>query len=381
MALFLVIFALGVTITGSISLNATRVQTRVQFVLNSQAAQFARSGLTEGLNWMRRQNTQPVVALEPVKDMGATPQILDTDDEEIGLTRNFKISGSTWGRYEVWKKWDADTDSSRLPFRQLMEARDVSSMRGHSTAGSAWLLKSIGYAYERRDSSKAFDELPNRVLAQEILEMEVSKISFNLPGQAAISSADGDGVSVPSGTEVFGGGTAAGIFYDSATGAPVVGGTLTGVPALSPSGSFDASPETVFGASEDGLASIADQVVTAAADFPNPVPTGSIIFVDTPIVFDNTLPLTGNGIVYFKQDVQIAAGSSSLFSGILYTKGNLTVAGPAEVRGAVIGINLITLSSSGGLVTVVYDQSVLDALQLEFSSYRITRSMRRTNPR
>lgn len=376
MALFLVIFALGVTITGSIFLNANRTKTRVEFVLNSQAAQFARSGLTEALNWMRRQSSQPVTALAPVLDMAATPQILDTDEADIGLVRSFKISGTTWGRYEVWKEWASDPVSSRVPFRQLMEGRDISSERGHASAGMAWLLKGVGYVYEVRDTSKAFDEYPNRVLAQETLEMELSRLSFSIPGQAAINTTKGGNTNVGAGTEVLGGGTAAGIYYQTGNGAPSVSGTVTGTPPTSPTASMDLSPLTVFGVSEDGLRAMADQVVTLASDFPNPVPAGSLIFVDLPsIQFDNSAPLTGNGIIYFggNGSVNIQAGSASLFSGLIYLTGPLVVDGPAEIRGTILtgqDGNTVNLTSGGGLVSVVYDQAVLDALQNDFGVYR-----------
>ncbi|MHC5063091.1 MAG: hypothetical protein ACYTG5_03850 [Planctomycetota bacterium] len=381
MGLFLVIFALGVTITGSIFLNANRTKTRVEFVLNSQAAQFAQSGLTEALNWMRRQSSQPVTALEPVLDMAATPQILDTDEPDIGMVRSFKISGNTWGRYEVWKQWDADPVSTRLPFRQLMEARDITSERGGTGTGTSWLLKGVGYVYELRDTSKAFDEFPNRVLAQEILEMEASRLSFSIPGQAAINSTKGGNVNVQAGAEVLGGGTAAGIYYQTGNGVPNIVGTVTGTPPTSPTASMDLSPLAVFGVSEDGLRNMADQVVTLASDFPNPVPAGSLIFVDlSSIDFDNAAPLTGNGIVYFNGSVNIKAGSASLFSGLIYMKSAIVIDGPAEIRGAILtGVdgNTVELKTIGGLVSVIYDQAVLDALQDDFGVYRQSRATRR----
>lgn len=381
MGLFLVIFALGITITGTIFLNANRTSVRMQFVLNGQAAQFARSGLIEALNWMRRQNTQPVATFDPVRDASVDPQILDTEEPDIGLVRSFKISGTTWGRYEVWKEWDSDPDSTRLPFRQLMQARDVSAMRGQSGAGKTWLLKAIGYAYERRDAGKAFDERPNRILAQETLEMEVARLSFNLPGQAAINAADGSGVRVGPGTEVLGGGSAAGIYYATGTGTPFTPGTVTGSPPEAPAIAFDGSPEAIFGVSEDALRAVADQVITNPSDFPDPIPAGSIIFVDTDITFTSSLPISGNGIVYFTQNVQSAAGNTSLFSGVIYVKQDLNLAGPAEFRGSIVGMAVIDLSSSGGLVSIIHDQAVLDGLQNSFGIYRASRTIRRVHAR
>ena len=100
----------GMVLSGSLVMEAHRSKTETSFRLHGQALQFARAGLIEGLGWFRKSKTQPVTDFDPVFDPGANPPVLETIDPEIGIVREFQISGSVWGRYEVWKKWDSDPD-------------------------------------------------------------------------------------------------------------------------------------------------------------------------------------------------------------------------------------------------------------------------------
>src|SRR5690606_24062328 len=118
---------------------------RTLFITNYQAVMAARSGLTEGLSWLRRQTSQPVTVFQPTLDTSATPPILDTEDPDIGLVRDFRISGNLWARYEVWKEWAADPDPTRLAWRQQFDCTDVSEPKVGGATGSAWRLRSIGY--------------------------------------------------------------------------------------------------------------------------------------------------------------------------------------------------------------------------------------------
>src|SRR5690606_8530426 len=80
LALFFTILALGLVAVGSTILRSHRTKTETAFRHNSQAMQFARSGLTEAVAWFRRQTAQPVLDFRPIVDPAATPPITDTDD-------------------------------------------------------------------------------------------------------------------------------------------------------------------------------------------------------------------------------------------------------------------------------------------------------------
>ncbi len=161
LGLLLTIIVSGLTVTGTLLLRAHLQKNRTSFAAKSQALQVARSGLAEGLNWLRRQTSQPVLAFAPQLNTGATPQVLDTIDPNIGLVREFKITGKTWARYEVWKDWPGDPVPARLAWRQQYRCEDISSPRAQMGAGAVWRLRSIGYIYDRVDGNVAFNQAPN----------------------------------------------------------------------------------------------------------------------------------------------------------------------------------------------------------------------------
>src|SRR5688572_560743 len=120
------IIVVGITISGALILKAHQTKTKTSFVSHGQSVQFARAGLTEALGWFRKQTAQPVVDFEPRLDNTATPPILDTIDTDVGIVREFEITDTVWGRYEVWKDWSGDPDPERLAWRDQMRCLDLS---------------------------------------------------------------------------------------------------------------------------------------------------------------------------------------------------------------------------------------------------------------
>ncbi|GAB4141933.1 MAG: hypothetical protein Fur0037_08950 [Planctomycetota bacterium] len=374
-ALLFTIIVLGITLSGAVSMQSHRTQIRTNFVSHAQAVQFARSGLKEALGWMRKQTAQPVTSFDPVLDPAADPPILDTIDPEIGIAREFKITGSIWGRYEVFKDWPSDPDPARLVWREGLKCRDVSAQRGSSAAGSVWLLRSIGYVFRRVDPGTPFNQLPNQVLAQGVLEVEARRLSLQPPGQAALCSSRGDSVRILTKGRVLGGSAGAGIYYPTSTGAPTVGGagaSVTGVPPMSASSTYDDGIEAVFGASLEDLEAMADRVVTSPSEFPSPVPTGSLVICKAPMTFTASASLRGTGAVLFLGDATLEPGSYSAFSGLLYVQGNLEIHEPAEIQGAIVVRGTTTITGSADYSTISFDDGILNALRLELGSYRFS---------
>jgi len=379
MSLFLTIFAFGIVMSGTSILKSNRARTETVFLLTGQAAQFARSGLTEAINWFRRQPNQPVTLFAPVLDTVADPQVLDTEDSDIGLVRQFRIHASVWGRYEVWKQWDADPDPDRLIWRQQMQAEDVSLSRGRTVTGGVWRLRCVGYVFDQRDPTKTFREYPNRVMATEVLEAEISRLALALPGQSAICCRTGDGISIKNKGKVFGGSDAAGLYYPNSTGTPSVTGSgeVTGTPDMAGNNDYDDSVTYVFGVNDEGLRSMADNYVTAAADFPDDLPDNSITVLEDNIVFDSSEPMDGSGIVVIRGDVTIKAGTSTFFSGLLYVDGDLTLHAPCTMKGAIVVTGDIAVQGVGEFTEIYYDDKVLNNLAQTLASYRLSRSARR----
>ncbi len=383
LGLFLSIIAIGLAVSSVQLLNSQRKNTETGHRLRGQALQFARSGLTEAANWLRRQPSQPVQTFAPRRDVSASPAIMETDDPDIGLVREFPINGGFWGRYEIWKPWAGDPDPDRLIRRMNLQVEDVSQSRGGLPAGSVWKVKSMGYVFKYVDPTKAFNELPNKVLGTELLESEVRRILLTFPGSSALNVNDGNNAHVNTGGRVIGGADGAGITYPANSGTPTQGplddNRVSGSPGLSPIPDYDDAMETVFGLGEGQLRAMADLVVTDMDDFPVPVPSNSIVFVDLGnVAFTAGTPLLGTGIVVVNGTVRIAAGSNSDFAGMLYCKGNLTVRAPCEIAGTVVSQGNVTIQGSKDLAIIRYDGSVLDALRRDVSQYRLAGAIRRS---
>ena len=374
-ALFFVLITTGLVTSGTLLMQAGNTSVEVRFRREAQAVQFAQSGLTEALSWMRQQTGQPVTNFQPLRDTAATPQVLETDDPVIGLVRDFEISPGIWGRYEVWREDESDPDLARLAFRRKYQARDLSLERGFSGAGNVWLIRSIGYIYKKLDLTIPWDQKPNRVLASATLECESQRLSFQPPTQAALSIDVGSNCTVNTKGRIRGGALGAGVYFPTATGTPSEGppadNRVSGTPDLTASPGYQDSIKDVFGVTRDELRSMADLVITDPADFPDPVPGNSIIFVECPsITFDAARGLNGTSVVYIDSNVTLLPGNNSSFNGLLYIDGNLTMRQKSDIWGAVVCHGNATLQGSGDYATIWYDDDVLNSLRQAIGMYR-----------
>lgn len=374
LAILFTIIVVGITVTGTLILRSHQAKTKINFVTHGQSMQFAKSGLIEALGWLRKQTSQPVLTFEPLLNIAAAPPILDTIDPVVGIVREFEITNSVWGRYEVWRPWEADPDPERLDWRRQMQIRDISNMRGDLTPGSVWRIRSLGYVYRRVDPLVPYNQPPNQVLAQEIAEVEARRLALQPPGQAAICARNGSNLTVNTRGRVLGGAVAAGLYHRASTGNPTISGTgatLTGTPNRSTTTTYNDSYVSVFGVTLDELAAMADYVVTTPGNFPTPVPIDTVVVAHTPMTFDATRPLRGTGVVVMVGDVTINTGSNSSFSGLLYVQGNLVVREPCEIQGAVICTGTVTVRGNLDFATVQYDDTILQHLRQELGTYRI----------
>ncbi|MEQ1631747.1 MAG: hypothetical protein ABL997_05210 [Planctomycetota bacterium] len=370
-ALFFAIVALGITMSGAIFVQAHRDSTSIHFASNGQAMEFARSGLIEAIGWYRKQTAQPVTSFVPMLDEAATPPILDTMDPDIGIVREFEISGSLWGRYEVWKDWTADPDAERLAFRNQVRCIDISDERGNLSPGSVWRVRSVGYVYRRQDVNVAFDVSPNRVVAKEVVETEIRRLALQPPGQAALCTRTASTCRVYTRGRIYGGSTAAGIYHQSGTGNVTVSGTgaqVTG--GISPNAGYDDSMTAVFGVSLTELKGMADSILVDPDEFPSPLPKDAVVVADTSLTFTAARPLSGTGVVVVNGNVVIEQSSYSSFSGLLYVNGNLTVREPSELQGSIVVTGTVTVQGASDYATVTFDDGIVNRLRQSLGTYR-----------
>ena len=373
--------AAGLTFSGAFLMRSNRAAVASGFILSGQAGQFARCGITEALNWFRRQPTQPVLDFDPHSIVSTLASARETQDANIGLVRDFQIDGNYWGRYEVWKPWSEDPDLQRRGWREKMMVADTST-RHRMTPGSAWKIKCIGYVYRRTDPDKAFDRFPNQVLGSEILEVEIVRVGLRPSGSSALSIRGGDQLDLRAGSRISGGRDGAAISYSTNFAKPAISLVdliVEGDPMLAPVAGYDDSLSAVFGTDPAGLRAVADKVITSAEEFPSPIPANGIVFSALhTLTLSETRPLSGFGVVVHLGDLRLEAGAAASFRGMLYVDGDLEVAGPAEIAGTVIVTGQVTMESGSGTATLRYDPNTLATLNRILGQYRFSTPVRRS---
>ena len=375
LALLFTTVVVGFVVTGTLTLKSQITKNRTLFITNYQAVMAARSGLTEALSWLRRQTSQPVTEFAPLLTPTANPPALDTDDPDIGLVRDFQISGNLWARYEVWREWSSDPEPDRRAWRQQYACSDISEPKSGRAPGAAWRLRSVGYVYRRYDESVAFNVEPNVVLATESTETDILRAVINLPGEAAVNVANGETCRINSNGRVVGG-DSAGIYFPGDTGAPSQGdraeNRVTGRPATARSAVYDDSYEAVFGLTFAEISSMADIIVTNEEDFPDPIPDNALIVVDVGETFtiDASRPLAGTGLVVVRGSMVMQPGNNSLFSGMLYVDGNFLMHAPSEINGTVLVKGNMTVEGASDYATINFDADALNTLMANFGAYR-----------
>jgi Tfp pilus assembly protein PilX len=380
LGLLFTVIVTGICLTGTTYLKAHIQKNRTSWATKSQALQVARSGLAEAHSWLRRQTSQPVLAFAPMQDTTAVPPVLDTNDQDVGLVRDFKITGRIWARYEVWKDWAADPDPTRLAWRQQHRCEDISAERGAANAGAIWRLRSIGYIYNRVNASVPFNQAPNTVIASQVATNEYRRVVIRLPGNGAVNVADGNSCHINTNGRIIGG-IGAGIYYPATSGTPTTGpasaARVTGSPGLATSVAYDDSYESVFGLSYDELRAMATLVVTSAANFPSPMPENGLVIIDTgsTLNISNTKPLTGTAIVIIVGNVTLNDGNNANFNGLLYVDGNMTLRAPSLLKGSVICTGNLTVQGVGDYATIQYDVDVLNGLMSHVGNYSVANTL------
>jgi hypothetical protein len=379
MSLVLLLLLTGLTMT-SFSGQALKRQLTYQ----GQALNAASAGLEEGLSWFKRQNQQPVAAFTPLLDVGGVcthnpphnPPIIDTEDPAVGLVREYELStvGRLRGRYEL----------------RVAEVTDVSRERGKAATsdGTMWHLVSRGAVYVDNDNSVPFDQAPNVVLARRTMETDIQRLQIRLPAEAAIFSSRGNRFSLNAGVRVRGG-IQAGLAYANGTNTPTIpAGTVTGNPqhtsVLIPPAAYDIP--YVFALTRQELIATADVVVPSAAVgvLPPVLPAMGLVVITGNAVFGPTAPnqpLSGSGVLVVFGNLTIQQNSLSLFNGLIYVEGTVSIAEPVTINGAIIAAtppatagNYVTLSGGADFVEINYDNSFLNQMRQQMGQYRFTRS-------
>ena len=228
-----------------------------------------------------------------------------------------------------------------------------------------------------------------KIIARERVRAEIQRLNLLLPGGgAAIYSRRADKVTISSGSRVQGG-SGTGIAYPQSTGSISNSGVVTGSTVIGPDPSNPPKIgiQDIFGVTSQEVLSMADINVESVGDLPpEGLPQMNLIVIRGNATFDSTYPLVGSGILIVFGNLTISANTNASFSGVIYVTGDFAMAQPSLISGAVIAAGngnpavagtggKVTLTSSGDIAEIDFDQSIVDQIQAQMGNYRFSRSM------
>jgi len=385
----------GVIAAGTESEVALDRLSRHELAVGGQTRAVAVAGVTDAFAWFRRQQVQAVTTFAPSLDLAATPPINETAEPTLGLVRDYEISPSLWGRYEVRLTQPAEpysddnangiyddaepyTDQNgNGKWDEARETRDISSERGIAGSGGVWLLKSHGFLYKRSRADLPLGVAPNDRIGYTTVATEIRRLTLNPPAAAAICALSGSDVLIGNRGRVTGG-SGAGVAFDDGTGLPVFGSgsEVTGSPASTSQPSYRSTIESVFGVTLSELKSMSDVSTTDAATIGSPIGEFTLNVIDGDATFNAANPLRGTGIVVVLGNCTIESGSNSFFSGLLWVQNNLTVRAPSYLRGAFIANGDVDVRGVGGdYAEIMYDDGIINELLGMMGQYRLSKAI------
>jgi hypothetical protein len=402
-----------------------------QLLYQGQALNAASAGLTDALSWFRRQPLQPVTNFAPA---GA-----DTDVAATGLVREYAIStpSNVWAHYEL-QKTAYTPPATPLPFApSATRNKDITWQRLKNGNGIVWQLESHGYVFIRNNSnilgstSDLGNARPNKILAHQALRSEIQRLALNLPAQSAISVSRNHGITFGVGNLGYAkvrGNSGIAIAWENrgtGTGSPcpaaapacpnvTISGAVSSTAIPANSGSF--TIPAIFATTPQDLKATASLVLSGASAFdasnrpnvcqnilgcgaaPTPLsvpknwpPSMQLVVIDAPaagVVFDNTIPLAGSGIVVINGNATMTAGMNNAFNGLLVVRGTLAMNAGCIVNGAVVvdpgnpnngspagPTASIALSGlAGNFAEVRYDSQLLNQVAQQIGVYNFSRT-------
>jgi hypothetical protein len=160
------------------------------------ADEVAQGALSHGLAWFKSHPIQPVGSyMDPIEypypDAVFFPRedpdspTCCTKNEGVGLVGEYQISAqrNLWARYEMRRQGDPALGYDRLA------AHDITNLRypGHSLGeGLGWDVRARGMVYKRLDPAREPDETPNKVMGRSAFQVELRRMTLDLPEESAL---------------------------------------------------------------------------------------------------------------------------------------------------------------------------------------------------
>ncbi len=305
--------------------------------------------------------------------------------KSYGLVKDIQIDRSVWGRYRV-KRQDCGGAYDTHAVHDFTEKRGKNE--GVSTGeGVVWYVESEGIVYRRTNYTKngqgIFTTGPtgpdgeNPILEKSRAAIEINRMAI-LVDRAAVTTLGTTASRFNSRCQVIGDSNSlSGInFYGSSPNLPDGNGSIsvpTGVPRTALNTNPSLTPERVFSVSKSELKSLSDSIYTNVASIPDKIPL-SITYLDGngtgTFTFDFNKPLVGGGIIFVDGNVNLQDGSNSLFSGVVYVTGTLTVGVNNTLSGAIIANRVDCNPGTGGTSSISYTHNYVNDIRQILGTYR-----------
>ena len=255
--------------------------------------------------------------------------------------------------------------------------RDVSAERGWAARGTVWRLESRGTIYRRERADYALGRDPNVLLATVTVASEVSRLVLTPPAAAAICAPTTGSVTLGARVRLRAtGGLAIGVASTTGTLSQSASAEVYASTRYAAVPGYDASVKRVFGVEWAELKSLADISSGRLAGTPDDIADGSLVVLERDVTYGADLPLRGSGVLVVKGNLLIAPNSKSYFSGVLYVMGDVTIYGPALIRGTIIATGRVNLQGSAGdYVELENEPATVTRILGSMSQYRFSRAV------
>ncbi len=393
------VFLLIIITVSSSYLSASERSNVKRFTKQGQADNIARAGLQEAVNWFKTQDIQPVRqgGVTPAYDCpdqafhpkyNSDPLERETIDESYGLVKDIQIDRNIWGRYRIKRQIDcnpAAQDPHAVHDFTVKRGKNE-DIAGLSGEGVVWYIESEGIVYRRtnftRDADGIFTTGPtgpdgeNPTLERSRAAVEINRMAILVDRAAATTLSSSNNASrFNANCQVLGdSGALSGInYYGGSPSLPNGTGSisvLSGGPLVYSNPDPKLTPERVFSVSKAELKSLSDSIYNSVAAVPDKIPMSITYMEGTNFNFTFDKPLVGSGILFVDGNLNLQDGSNSLFSGVLYVTGRLTVGVNNTLSGAIIANEIRCEPGSGGTSSISYTHNYINDIRQILGTYR-----------
>jgi hypothetical protein len=380
---------------GAQLLKTARQEVRLYSNTNTQALNVARAGLEDTIAWFRRQNSGlPVRDNDPSSypDNAFAPSAasFDTQDAAVGLVKTgFLSPDGTASDARVQYRYEVVRQSTGVYNPRAVHDITGQRMEGHAAGeGLVWYIESVGYVFADREPGYPVNVGNNYLHGKNLIgrarvATEIRRINMVPTARAALIIENRNNGTVGANAFIMGGSpqsatSAYGVApHTGTTGTWPVAQVKGLAPAiLTASTTYRTDTQSILGMSPAELSLLADYTNINALPTRFPM---ALVYLSTPTAnFTAAKPLKGAGVLVVQGNLNIAAYSNSLFTGLVLVTGNVTIRGSANITGTLIvggSLDIADPALIGNPVYIQYDSGALNMASTLLAGYRESKAM------